>query len=246
MRYSRQMVLPQIGAEGQKALARTRILCVGAGGLGSPVLSYLAAAGIGFIRIVDGDGVEESNLQRQVLFSVDDLGANKAVAAAVRLRQLNPDLQIEPIGEMLRESNAERMMADVDIIVDGSDNFATKYLINDTAVKLGKPVVYGSVLGFVAHVSTFWAAKGPCLRCLFPEVPRDHIPSCADAGVLGAVVGMAGSLQALEAIKLALGTEHCAQHQLQTLIGILWQMDAHTMQVQHFRTMRDEACGVCR
>ena len=192
-RYSRQTVLPEIGHEGQLALARARILVVGAGGLGSPALLYLTAAGVGLkaaggcLGIIDDDTVDLSNLQRQVLFTEADEGNGKADTAVRRLNALNNDCDLRVFNTRLTADNVLNVFSQFDIIVDGSDNFDTKYLINDAAVKLGLPVVYGSILGFEGQASVFWAQQGPCYRCLYPEPPVTHVPNCAEAGTLGGI-----------------------------------------------------------
>ncbi|MCB9982601.1 MAG: ThiF family adenylyltransferase [Rhodospirillales bacterium] len=239
-RYKRQIVLPEIGAAGQSRISSASVLCIGAGGLGCPALLYLAAAGIGRIGIVDFDSVDESNLQRQVLFTTDQVRQNKALAAKTRLEALNPGIEIHAYPEELSDQNALGLFEKYDVIIDGTDNFAAKFLINDAAVKTGKPSVYGSILGFDGQVSSFNVHGGPCYRCLFPEAPKVHIPNCAEAGVIGAVAGMIGTTQAMEAIKIIVGHED-----LQPLNGRLWSLDVRTMNNRLLRLPKNPDCTVC-
>lgn len=246
-RYARQTVLPEVGQEGQEKLKTTSVLCVGAGGLGSPALLYLAAAGIGRIGLVDDDITDISNLQRQVLFREENQGAPKVKAAAVALASLNSECSIEPYHERLTAINAERLVTGYDIIIDGTDNFGSKFLINDACVKYGKPLVYGSILGFEAQVSLFWAVHGPCYRCLYSKPPSNHIPNCAEAGVIGAMAGIAGTVQALEAIKIALGLTWCKEKKLPiTSITPFTFQDypGHTACILWFSGC-NMACGYC-
>ncbi|MBN8532292.1 MAG: HesA/MoeB/ThiF family protein [Alphaproteobacteria bacterium] len=244
-RYARQTVLAELGEEGQKKLLTSSVLCIGAGGLGSPALQYLAAAGIGRIGLVDDDTVDVSNLQRQVLFREEDQGKPKASAAAAALSRLNSSCHVEPYHERFQASNAERLVRNYDVILDGTDNFASKFLINDACMKYGKPLVYGSILGFEAQVSVFWAKHGPCYRCLYPRPPGGHVPNCAEAGVIGAMAGIAGSVQALEAVKMALGLAWCKEKQLEPLLGRLWMLDARTMQSRRLDVPKRPACAIC-
>ncbi len=249
-RYQRQISLPEIGAQGQTQLKQTRILCVGAGGLGSPALLYLAAAGIGELGIIDGDTVELSNLQRQVLFNTRDNGKHKSHVAKDRLQALNSDVTIQCYPERLSPKNAIQVMENYDIILDGTDNFASKFLINDAAVQLDLPVVYGSISQFEGRASVFWAKKGPCYRCLYATLPKTAIQNCAEAGVLGAVAGIIGCIQATEAIKLALHlqprTESFQQvASLKPLIGNLLILDAKTMHIENFKISKQPSCAVC-
>jgi len=240
-RYTRQTVLPEIGEDGQNALSRASVLCVGAGGLGSPALLYLAAAGVGHIAVIDFDSVERSNLQRQTLFTENDIGQSKAEAAADHLCALNPDIKITPYKERLSKENAESLFQSYDVIIDGSDNFDTKFLVNDAALKTGKPWVYASVLGFDGQLAVFNdRAEAPCYRCLFAEKPREAVPDCAQAGVIGALVGIIGSAQALEAIKLIL-----CHPDLPPLSGKLWQINGKTMQPRIFCLPKDDSCPAC-
>lgn len=209
-RYSRQLVLPELGVTGQRRLAAARVLVIGAGGLGSPVLLYLAAAGVGTIGVVDSDRVETSNLHRQVIHATDSVGAPKVVSVAQALRAQNPSVAVQPHDLRLTDVNADDLIDGYDLVIDGADNFATRYLVNDACVRLGKPLVWGSVLGFAAQVSVFWDAapegRGLQLRDVFPEPPAPGtVPSCAEAGVVGAVCAQAGSVMAMEAVKLITG-----------------------------------------
>ena len=205
-RYSRHIRLAEIGLEGQDLLRQARILCVGAGGLGCPAALYLAAAGTGELGIVDSDVVELSNLQRQILHTTDGVGSPKVDSAATRLLALNPDVHVTTFRERLAAENAESILRNYDVIVDASDNFTTRYLINDVALQLRKPVVHASILGFEGQLTTFSARGAPCYRCLFASPPPPELaPSCQDAGVLGVLPGVLGTLQATEALKLILG-----------------------------------------
>lgn len=239
-RYARQTVLPEIGIDGQKKLAGTSVLCVGAGGLGSPALLYLAAAGIGKISIADFDTIAESNLQRQILFTEADIGQPKATQAQQRLRALNPHLQVDIIQDGLHADNAEELFTSHDIILDGSDNFATKFLINDAAVKYHKPWVYGAIQGFDGQVSVFNVDNGPCYRCLLPSPPQTHITNCAEAGVMGAVAGLIGVTQALQVIQLATGHPG-----FKPLTGKLWILNTRTMQTRTLTIPKNPECPAC-
>ncbi len=239
-RYNRQTILPEIGEEGQEKLQNASILCVGAGGLGCPALLYLTAAGIGHIGIIDFDVVDESNLQRQVLFSVEQVGRNKATAAKQRLKALNPAIKITAYEEELSDKNAEKLFNKYNIIIDGTDNFSSKFLINDAAVKYNKPFIYASILGFDGQVSTFNVNNSSCYRCLFPAPPTSHIPNCAEAGIIGAVAGIIGTTQAMEAIKLIVNHES-----FKPLIGKLWTLDLHSMENKVLSLPKDSSCPVC-
>ncbi len=239
-RYKRQVTLPEIQTKGQEKLNNASVLCIGAGGLGCPALLYLAAAGIGRIGIVDFDTVDETNLQRQIIFTTNNIGQNKAIAAQNHLTALNPGIKIEAYAEELTNKNAINLFNKYDIIIDGTDNFAAKFLINDAAVKTGKPFIYGSILGFDGQLSVFATAGGPCYRCLFPEAPKTHIPNCAEAGVIGAVAGIVGTTQAMEAIKLIVGHES-----FRPLSGKLWTIDMHTMQNRILTLPQNPNCPVC-
>src|SRR5512143_957184 len=219
-RYSRHLIMPEVGLEGQKKLKAARVLCVGAGGLGSPLSLYLAAAGVGTLGLVDFDVVDSSNLQRQILHGTKDVGRKKLDSAVERLRDVNPHVTVVPHEARLSSDNALDLLRGYDVIADGTDNFPTRYLVNDACVLLGKPNVYGSIYRFEGQCTVFWAARGPCYRCLFPEPPPPGVvPSCAEGGVLGVLPGIIGVLQAIEVIKLVLG-------QGEPLIGRLMLIDA--------------------
>lgn len=206
MRYKKQVLMAEIGYEGQQKLKKAKILVVGAGGLGCPVLQYLAAAGIGHIAVADHDVVEESNLHRQILFNMEDLGRNKAEVAAEKLLALNPFIEVNPINRKIAGDNAAEVIGAYDFVIDGSDNFATRYLVNDTCVSLGKTLVYGSIFQFEGQVSVLNHEQGPDYRTLFPEPPpADEVPNCAENGVIGPLPGIIGSLMAGEAMKLICG-----------------------------------------
>jgi molybdopterin/thiamine biosynthesis adenylyltransferase/rhodanese-related sulfurtransferase len=245
VRYARQTILNEVGSSGQKALASAKVLIVGVGGLGSPVSLYLAAAGIGELGLVDGDHVSLSNLARQILFASDEAGLLKTNAARERLMRLNPDCQVRTYPEYLSEANALRIAEPYDIIVDASDNFETKYLLNDLAVKLGKPLVYGAILRWQGQAAVFWASHGPCYRCLFPKPPEDYVPNCAEAGVLGALAGVIGSLQAVEVLKLALAKSDQGWQLDESLIGRFMTFDAKTFQQKIMRLPKDPDCPAC-
>jgi adenylyltransferase/sulfurtransferase len=238
-RYARHLSLPEFGLAGQERLARGSVLLVGAGGLGSPAALYLAAAGVGRIGIVDGDRVDASNLQRQVLHGSADIGRAKTDSAAARLHDLNPHVRVETFETTLTSANALQVLRGWDVVVDGSDNFPTRYLVNDACVLLGVPLVYGSVHRFEGQASLFHVGDAPCYRCLFPEPPSPGtVPSCAEAGVLGVLPGLIGTIQATEAIKLLAGIGH-------TLAGRLLLVDALRMQMQTVVVKRDPACPAC-
>lgn len=244
-RYLRQTIMPEIGAEGQALLRQGRVLCIGAGGLGSPALLYLAAAGIGKIGVVDPDHVEISNLQRQILFVTSDQAQAKSAKAGERLHALNPDVKLELYPVALTAANAVRICSGYDVVLDCTDNFTAKFLINDICVKLGLPMVYGSISGFEGQASVFWAKHGACYRCLHPHPPRHAIPNCAEAGVLGVVAGMFGTVQALEAIKLVLGRAHCDKHGLQSLLGRLLMIDMRDYQNRILHVNKSSDCRLC-
>ena len=238
-RYSRHLIIPEVGVEGQQRLKQARVVCVGAGGLGSPSALYLTAAGVGTIGLVDFDTVDTSNLQRQILYSTRDAGRRKLEAAAERLTGLNPSVKIIAHETALSSANALDILRDYDVVVDGADNFPTRYLVNDACVLLGKPNVYGSIFRFDGQASVFATRNGPCYRCLYPEPPPPGlVPSCAEGGVLGVLPGIIGTIQAAEAIKIILGVG-------QTLAGRLLTLDALTMQFRTLRLRRDPACPVC-
>ena len=242
-RYARQTVLPEVGPEGQRRLGRSRVLLVGAGGLGSPVALYLAAAGVGLLRIADDDVVDASNLQRQVLHGTPEVGQAKVRSAAARLSALNPLVTIEAVPERARAANIEALAGDVDVIVDGSDNLPTRYLLSDAALALGKPLVYGAVERFTGQVSVFhpgWRRGfAPCYRCLFPEPPApEDAPNCADIGVLGVLPGLVGLWQASETLKWLLGIG-------EPLIGRLLLVDALAARTREVRIPADPDCPWC-
>jgi molybdopterin/thiamine biosynthesis adenylyltransferase/rhodanese-related sulfurtransferase len=239
-RFARQLALPDFGPEGQAKLRRATVLCLGAGGLGSPVLMYLAAAGVGRIRIVDDDRVDLTNLHRQLLYTDADIGKPKAAAAAERVRQFYPDIEAEAHAVRFTAANALTLAGGCDVIVDGSDNFATRYLSNDTAVLLGIPNVYGSIYRWEGQASVFAPSLGgPCYRCLFPQPPPPGtVPSCVEGGVLGVLPGIIGLIQAAEAIKLLTKTG-------EPLIGRMLHVDTHCMKFRELRLRRDPACPVC-
>lgn len=239
LRYGRHLVLPEVAAEGQERLKAARVLCVGAGGLGAPVSLYLAAAGVGVLGLVDDDTVDSSNLQRQLLYATGDTGRVKTEAAAERLAGVNPHVRVEAHPVRLDAGNVMALLEGYDVIVDGSDNFPTRYLVNDACVLLGKPLVFGSVLRFAGQVSVFDAARGPCYRCLFPEPPvPGTVPSCAEGGVLGALPGVIGSLQALETIKLIL-------EKGEPLIGRLLLFEGLGLDFREVAIGKDPACPAC-
>ena len=239
-RYSRQLLLPEVSADGQRRIKAARVLCIGAGGLGSPAALYLAAAGIGTLGLVDADRVDASNLQRQILYGIDDVGKSKLETARARLRQLNPDVKIVLHEARLTSANATEIIADYDVVIDGSDNFPTRYLSNDVCVFARKPNIYGSVFRFEGQASVFAPhLGGPCYRCLFPEPPPPGAaPSCAEAGVLGVLPGIIGLIQATEALKLIVGAG-------ETLAGRLLHFDALKMKFREFNLRRDPQCPVC-
>ncbi len=239
LRYSRHLIMPEVGMEGQLKLKRAKVLCIGTGGLGAPLGLYLAAAGVGRIGVVDFDAVDLTNLQRQILFSTEDVGRPKIEAAAERLRHLNPDIQIDRHETKLTSENALDLFREYDIVVDGTDNFPTRYLVNDACILLGKPNVYGSISRFEGQVSVFGYEGGPCYRCLYPEPPPPGlVPSCAEGGVLGVLPGIVGSLQAVEAIKLILGKG-------EPLVGRLLLFDALAMRFRELKLRKNPACPVC-
>jgi molybdopterin/thiamine biosynthesis adenylyltransferase/rhodanese-related sulfurtransferase len=239
-RYSRHLLMPEVTSEGQKRLKAARVLCIGAGGLGSPSALYLAAAGVGTIGIVDFDVVDLSNLQRQILHGTKDVGRSKLDSARDRLRDINPEIEIELHQCRLSSENAPEIVSQYDVVVDGSDNFATRYLSNDVCVFAQKPNVYGSIFRFEGQTSVFAPhLGGPCYRCLFPEPPPpDSVPNCAQAGVLGVLPGIIGTLQAIEAIKLIVGVG-------QPLIGRLLHFDALKVKFRELTLRRDAQCPVC-
>ncbi|MGH7606267.1 MAG: molybdopterin-synthase adenylyltransferase MoeB, partial [Gemmatimonadales bacterium] len=239
VRYSRHLILPGIGVEGQAKLRAARVLLIGAGGLGSPAALYLAAAGVGTIGLVDDDVVDRSNLQRQVLHGTSAIGTPKTDSARERLHDINPHVGVETFTARLTAANALDVIRGFDVVLDGSDNFPTRYLVNDACVLLGKPTVYGAVFRFDGQASVFDATRGPCYRCIYAEPPPpDLVPSCADGGVLGVLPGIIGSIQALEAIKLISGVG-------EPLVGRLLLFDARRLQFRELAIAKDPACPVC-
>ena len=238
-RYARHLLLPEVGEAGQRKLLDARVLLVGAGGLGSPAALYLAAAGVGTLGIVDADTVDDSNLQRQVIHATDRVGMPKVESARIAVNALNPDVTVIPHETRLSGENALRLIADYDLVLDGSDNFATRYLINDACVLLGKPNVHGSIFRFEGQASVFTTRGGPCYRCLFPSPPPPELaPNCAEAGVLGLLPGVVGLLQATEAAKLILGVG-------EPLVGRLLTYDALRAEFRELKLGRDPSCPMC-
>jgi molybdopterin/thiamine biosynthesis adenylyltransferase/rhodanese-related sulfurtransferase len=238
-RYSRHLILPEVGMEGQRKLKAARVLCVGTGGLGSPMALYLAAAGIGTLGLVDFDVVDASNLQRQIIHSTKDIGRKKLDSAEEKLRALNPALNVVKHDTMLSSANALEILKDYDIVADGTDNFPTRYLVNDACVLTGKPNVYGSIFRFEGQASVFATEQGPCYRCLYPEPPPPGlVPSCAEGGVLGILPGLVGVMQATEVIKLILGKG-------EPLIGRLLLVDALNMRFRELKLRKNPDCPVC-
>jgi len=239
MRYSRHLLIPEVGLEGQRKLKAAAVLVIGTGGLGSPVAMYLAAAGVGCIGLVDYDVVDFSNLQRQVIHGTSGIGALKVESARQRMLDINPGIQVDSYNEPFTSENAMRIARDYDILIDGTDNFPTRYLTNDVCVFLGKPNVYGSIYRFDGQVSVFDAQRGPCYRCLFPEPPPPGlVPSCAEGGVLGVLPGTIGTLQATEALKLILGIGD-------PLIGRLMLYNALDMSFEFVKLRKNPKCKVC-
>ena len=238
-RYSRHLIMPEVALEGQKKLKQAKVLTIGTGGLGSPLALYLAAAGVGTIGIVDFDVVDESNLQRQILHGTSDVGRPKVESAHDKLKDINPNVNVVVHEEALTSENALDILKDYDVIVDGTDNFPTRYLVNDACVLLGKPNVYGSIFRFEGQASVFWAEEGPCYRCLYPEPPPPGlVPSCAEGGVLGILPGAIGTVQATETVKLILGIG-------EPLVGRLMLYDALGMGFREMKLRKDPDCPVC-
>jgi adenylyltransferase/sulfurtransferase len=243
-RYSRHLLLPEVGVEGQQRLKAARVLCVGTGGLGSPLALYLAAAGVGTLGLVDFDVVDSSNLQRQIIHSTRDIGRSKLDSAAEKLLALNPALHVVKHETRLTSANALDILKDYDLVADGTDNFPTRYLVNDACVLLGKPNVYGSIFRFEGQASVFATREGPCYRCLYPEPPPPGlVPSCAEGGVLGILPGLVGVIQATEAIKLILGKE--GKPLGESLIGRLLLIDALALRFRELKLRKDPHCPVC-
>jgi len=240
VRYARHIILPQIGGDGQRKLLESRVLCVGAGGLGSPIAMYLAAAGVGTVGIVDFDRVDLTNLQRQILHGTSDVGRSKVESAATTLHELNPGVEVVPHDTVLSSENAFDILGRYDLVIDGSDNFPVRYLVNDATQILGKPLVYGSIYQFEGQATVFLPGRdSPCYRCLFPQPPPPgSVPNCAEAGVFGVLPGIVGSIQATEAIKLLTGIGD-------PLVGRLLVFDALEMDFQTVKIRWDPACPVC-
>jgi sulfur-carrier protein adenylyltransferase/sulfurtransferase len=238
-RYSRHLIMPEVGVEGQLKLKQAKVLCIGTGGLGAPLGLYLAAAGVGRIGLVDFDRVDDSNLQRQILFSTTDVGRPKIEAAADRLHGLNPEIKIDTFDTHLSSDNALEILKDYDIVVDGTDNFPTRYLVNDACVLLKKPNVYGSIFRFEGQATIFGYPAGPCYRCLYPEPPPPGlVPSCAEGGVLGVLPGIVGAIQAAETLKLIIGKG-------EPLIGRLLLFDALAMRFRELKLRKNPDCPLC-
>ncbi len=238
-RYSRHLIIPDVAMAGQKRLKNSKVLCVGAGGLGSPALMYLAAAGVGTLGIVDFDTVDESNLQRQIIHGQSDIGRPKAESAAASVREINPYVNVVIHNTALSNDNVFEIFSQYDLIVDGTDNFATRYMVNDAAVLLGKPYVWGSIYRFDGQASVFWAEHGPCYRCLYPEPPPPGmVPSCAEGGVLGVLCASIGSIQVTEAIKVLTGVG-------EPLVGSLMVYDALDMSYRKIKVRKDPDCALC-
>lgn len=238
-RYSRHLIIPDVGMDGQKRLKNARVLCVGAGGLGSPALMYLAAAGVGTLGIVEFDVVDESNLQRQIIHGQSTIGMPKAESAKARILEINPFVNVEVHDTRLDSENVMQLFGQYDLIVDGTDNFATRYLVNDACVLLGKPYVWGSIFRFEGQASVFWAEYGPCYRCLYPEPPPPGmVPSCAEGGVLGVLCASIGSIQVTEAIKVLTGIGD-------PLVGRLMIYDGLDMNYRSVKVRKDPDCAVC-
>ena len=239
VRYSRHLILPEVGPDGQRRLKAGRVLLVGAGGLGSPAALYLAAAGVGTLGIVDFDVVDTTNLQRQVIHGTPDVGRPKLDSARDRIARINPHVTVEGHAVRLTSANAREIVRGYDVVIDGTDNFPTRYLVNDACVLEGKPCIYGSILRWEGQASVFWAGRGPCYRCLFAEPPPPGmVPSCAEAGVLGVLPGIIGCVQALEAVKVLLGAGDL-------LVGRLLLFDALRLRFREMRLRHDPACPLC-
>src|SRR4029077_8454528 len=239
VRYSRHLILPDVGVPGQEKLKAARVLLIGAGGLGSPAALYLAAAGVGTLGIVDFDNVDVTNLQRQILHGTKDVGRPKLQSARERIADVNPHVRLETYETALTSKNALDILSGYDIVVDGTDNFATRYLVNDACVLLGKPNVYGSIFRFEGQASVFGYPDGPCYRCLYPEPPPPGlVPSCAEGGVLGVLPGIVGSIQAAETLKLIIGKG-------EPLVGRLLLFDALSMRFRELKLRKNPECPVC-
>ncbi len=238
-RYSRHLILPEVGMAGQLKLKQSSALVVGAGGLGNPLLQYLGAAGVGRLGIVDFDTIDVTNLQRQVMYGTKDIGRKKLEVAKERVQSINPNVDVQTYETRLTSENALEVLRDYDVVIDGTDNFPTRYLVNDAAVLLGKPNVYGSIFRFEGQASVFWASKGPCYRCLYAEPPPPGlVPSCAEGGVLGVLPGIVGSIQAIETLKVLLGKGD-------TLVGRLLVFDAMKMKFRELKLRKNPECPIC-
>jgi len=238
-RYGRHLIMPEVTLEGQKKLKAARVLCIGTGGLGSPLLAYLTAAGVGRIGLVDYDTVDYSNLQRQIIHKTTNLGKPKIDSAIETMKEINPYVEVDRFETSFRSDNALDIARDYDVVIDGTDNFPTRYLVNDTCVLLGKPNVYGSLFRFEGQATIFWAEKGPCYRCLYPEPPPpEMVPSCAEGGVLGVLPGVIGVIQAIVTVKLIIGKGDL-------LIGRLVLFDALKMRFKEMKIRKDPGCPIC-
>src|SRR3954466_5022900 len=239
LRYSRHLIMPEVGLEGQQKLKAARVLCIGTGGLGSPLALYLAAAGVGTLGLVDFDVVDFTNLQRQIIHTTSDVGRSKLDSATEKVEAINPFVEVRGFETRLSSDNALAIIRDFDIVVDGTDNFPTRYLVNDACVLTGKPNVYGSIFRFEGQASVFGAKDGPCYRCLYPEPPPPGlVPSCAEGGVLGVLPGIIGMIQATEAVKIILGIG-------EPLIGRFMIYDALKMRFRELKLRKDPDCPVC-
>ncbi|MYB66854.1 molybdopterin-synthase adenylyltransferase MoeB [Candidatus Poribacteria bacterium] len=238
-RYSRHIILKEVGGIGQTKLLESKVLLIGAGGLGSPIGVYLAAAGVGTLGIIDDDVVDLSNLQRQILHGTSDIGIPKTKSAEASITEMNPDVKVIPYNERINSQNAFQILEQYDLIVDGCDNFPTRYLLNDACVMLGKPIVHGSIFQFEGQVTVLYPGKGPCYRCVFREPPPEGLaPSCQEAGVFGVLPGIIGTIQAVEAIKVLLDIG-------ESLIGTLLLFNALTMEFQRLKLRQDDGCPMC-
>ncbi len=238
-RYGRHLIMPEVTLEGQQKLKSARVIVIGTGGLGAPILAYLAAAGVGHIGVVDFDTVDLSNLHRQIIHKTGNVGKNKTTSAVEMMKDINPQIDIKTYETSLRSDNALELLKDYDIVIDGTDNFPTRYLVNDACALLDKPNVYGSIFRFEGQATVFWASRGPCYRCLYPEPPEPGtVPSCAEGGVLGVLPGVVGTIQATEAVKLIIG-------QGDPLIGRLLLFDALKMKFRELKLRKDPKCPLC-
>ena len=238
-RYGRHLIMPEVTMDGQKKLKAARVIVIGTGGLGAPILAYLAAAGVGQIGVVDFDTVDISNLHRQIIHKSNNVGKAKTLSAVEMMKDINPTIEIKTYETSLRSDNAFDLIRDYDIVIDGTDNFPTRYLVNDACALLDKPNVYGSIFRFEGQATVFWASRGPCYRCLFPEPPEaGTVPSCAEGGVLGVLPGVVGTIQATEAVKLIIG-------QGEPLFGRLLAFDALKMKFKEFKLRKDPKCPLC-